>query len=104
MKFRIRLAVLAVAFAHPALAQDAQMPTRLEQQLGAALDVEIAAPASSSLASRDRAVNDALARDVSARVEAALMPPVRLGAVVARRATTAEPSARMARRVLYAAK
>ena len=103
MKIRTRLAVLAIAFASPALAQDAQMPTRLEQRLDAAFDVEIPAPASSALASRERAMQAALTQNVSARVAVALTPPPRLGAVVARRAPATAPSMR-GRRVLYAAK
>ena len=104
MKLRIRLAVLAATLAGPAFAQDAQMPLSLEQQLGAVAHVEIATPVSSALASRDHALQAGLERDVSARVAAALTPPARLGAVVARRANATEPSSRSARRVLYAAK
>ena len=95
MKFRTRLAVLTfAAVAHPAFAQDAQIPLHLEQRLRTAVDLRVAAPASASLEGRDRVFQTALARDVSARVDAALVSPVRLGAVVARRAS----------RVLYAAK
>src|SRR5262245_57641568 len=106
MKTCIPLAALATALcAAPALAQDAQIPPRLEQQLGAVFDVQVAAHAAPALARRDRALQDALARGVSARVQEALIPPVRLGAVIARRASATELGARDGlHRVLYAAK
>jgi hypothetical protein len=104
MKIRTRLAILAVAVAGPAFAQDAQMPLELEQQLDAAVQVDVAAHEIRSLAGRDRAVQAALAQSVSARVAAVLTPPARLGTVVARRANATELSMQRARRVFYAAK